>query len=138
MLARSFRGVTTLILLLLAVGSHEAHGASNSSIVFGMSAPLNASTHPAAQLSVQFAAGINLAFKEVNEKYGGVNGHQLELLVQEDNNTLATTMSNVANMIDNLGVFAIAGVIGAEQSQGAFQLFFCIFLFFHLCFFCLC
>jgi len=83
-----------------------------------MSAPLNASTHPTAELAGRFAAGINLAFKEVNEKYGGVNGHQLELLVHEDNNTLANAMANVANMIDYLGVFAIAGVIGDEQSQG--------------------
>lgn len=118
MRSTSFVGVV-VVGILLALGAHEACCASNSTIVFGMSAPRNTATHPAAHLAVQFASGINLAFKEVNEKYGGVNGHQLVLLVQEDNNTLANTMANVANMIDNLSVFAIAGVIGAEQSQGA-------------------
>lgn len=119
MRSTSFVGVV-VVGILLALGAHEACCASNSTIVFGMSAPRNTATHPAAHLAVQFASGINLAFKEVNEKYGGVNGHQLVLLVQEDNNTLANTMANVANMIDNLSVFAIAGVIGAEQSQGPF------------------
>lgn len=114
-----FVATAVVVLLLVALNAHEALGAAGSPIIFGMSTPTNATANPAAQLGARFAYGIQLAFKEVNTVYGGVNGHPLQLLVQDDNYLLANTMANVANMIDNLGVFAIAGVIGAEQSQGA-------------------
>lgn len=115
-----FVATAVVVLLLVALNAHEALGAAGSPIIFGMSTPTNATANPAAQLGARFAYGIQLAFKEVNTAYGGVNGHPLQLLVQDDNYLLANTMANVASMIDNLGVFAIAGVIGAEQSQGTF------------------
>jgi ABC-type branched-subunit amino acid transport system substrate-binding protein len=119
-----FVATTAVVLLLVALNAHEALGAAGSPIIFGMSTPTNATANPAAQLGALLASGIQLAFLEVNTAYGGVNGHPLQLLVQDDNYLLANTMANVANMIDNLGVFAIAGVIGAEQSQGTFLPFF--------------
>ena len=118
-----FVGTTVVVLLLVALNAHEALGVAGSPIIFGMSTPTNAS-NPASKLGALFASGIRLAFLEVNTTYGGVNGHPLQLLVQDDNYLLANTRANVANMIDNLGVFAIAGVIGAEQSQGTFPPFF--------------
>jgi hypothetical protein len=102
--------------LLLVLSAHEVRGAADTPITFGMSTPLNTSL-PAAELGLRFSSGIKLAFDEVNSKFGGINGHPLNLLVQEDYYNLTITMQNVGSMIAG-GAFAIAGVIGAEQAQG--------------------
>jgi branched-chain amino acid transport system substrate-binding protein len=65
-------------------------------------------TGPAAGLGVPERNGATLAAKEINSK-GGINGHPVELIVEDDTTNPDTAVSKVNDLIFNKGVVAVLG-----------------------------
>jgi branched-chain amino acid transport system substrate-binding protein len=65
-------------------------------------------TGPSAGLGVPERNGAVVAAKEINSR-GGINGHPLELIIEDDNTNPDTSVSKVNDLIFNKGVVAVLG-----------------------------
>lgn len=88
-------------------------------IVLGQSAAL---TGPAAQLGLQFSAGANLFFAQLNA-LGGVEGQHLEVQTLDDGYEPVRCAENTKQLIADKKVFALFGYIGTPTSLAALPLF---------------
>ncbi len=82
---------------------------SQPPLKFGQSAPL---TGPTAQLGLRVRAGIAAAVHEVNAS-GGIAGRRIELVSLDDGYEPARTAVNMRQLIDEQGVVAVLGSVGA-------------------------
>ena len=123
-------------LTFLAFGSHEVRAAQQ--IVFGMSAPLNTTVTPAANLGLLMYSGLSLAFAEANSKFGGINGYQLTLLPLDDSYLPANTVANVESDQHCQRVRYCRRYWGrsVRRSAAAQELIFIIIIFHNYCFLC--
>lgn len=91
----------------------EESGVYSDRIVFGQSAAL---TGPASALGLGMKAGIEAAFKEINDK-GGIQGHRLELLAADDGYEPDRALANVRAFAGDGNVFAMIGSVGTPTAN---------------------
>ena len=94
-------------------------GVSPTRILLGQSVAL---TGPAAQLGIQMRNGLMAYFDMVNEK-GGVNGRKIELITLDDGYEPARTVPNTKKLIEENKVFALIGYVGTPTSVPAIPVF---------------
>jgi ABC-type branched-subunit amino acid transport system substrate-binding protein len=90
-------------------------GIKDTEILIGQCAAL---TGPAEGLGNGMHNGLNAAFAEVNAK-GGVHGRQIRLLADDDRYEPDKNVDCTAKMIEEKGVFALAGYVGTPTSKVA-------------------
>ena len=91
--------------------------AQSDKIVLGQSAPF---TGPAAQLGIQYNAGAQLWFSQVNAS-GGIGGRQLEIVQLDDGYDPERCAENTRKLIDR-DVLALFGYVGTPTSIAALPL----------------
>jgi len=106
-------GATAAAILGVAAYAHAEPGVSADKIVFGQAAAL---TGPAAALGTGMREGILAAFAEAN-KAGGVNGHKLELVSQDDGYEPKTAIAATTKLIKEDNVFALIGAVGTPTTM---------------------
>ena len=80
----AFRGLLALLLCLIgATGAWAETGITPSSIVIGQTGVFSG---PVAEPALQYRAGAQLYFDEVNAK-GGISGRKIKLVSYDDNST---------------------------------------------------
>ena len=90
-------------------------GIKDSEILLGQCAPL---TGPAAGLGKGMNSGLKAAFEEANAK-GGVNGRMIRLLAADDGYEPEKCVECTGKMIEESGVFALAGYVGTPTAKVA-------------------
>ncbi|PWW44396.1 ABC transporter substrate-binding protein [Melaminivora alkalimesophila] len=104
--------------LALAGAAPRVRAQAQEAIVLGQSAPLSG---PSAQLGLQFQAGAQLAFEQVNAQ-GGVGRRPIELRSLDDGYEPERCAENTRRFIAD-DVFALFGYIGTPTSLAALPLF---------------
>lgn len=91
-------------------------GVTDDSILIGNSLPQSG------QYSIfdQVRIGIEAYFSYVNDN-GGVEGRNLELVSLDDQYLAERTRSNVEELVNSEGVFALLGMVGTENNEAAQQ-----------------
>eukprot|EP00667_Euglena_gracilis_P006535 EG_transcript_6591 len=95
------RWVATAAHLLLWVGG------AGAVLKIGMSGPLYQ------DYGKQISAGMKFAFDEVNAA-GGIMNQNLSLVAMDDAYNTTKTMENIVSLVDQVGVVALAGVVGSD------------------------
>jgi len=107
---------------LLAAGIFIEHvvaaaapGIKDTEILIGQCAAL---TGPSADLGLGMNVGLKAAFDEANAK-GGVQGRQIRLLSDDDGYEPDKTVDCTGRMVEDKGVFALAGYVGTPTAKVA-------------------
>jgi ABC-type branched-subunit amino acid transport system substrate-binding protein len=90
-------------------------GIKDSEILIGQCAAL---TGPAQGLGTGLNAGLKAAFDEANAK-GGIHGRQIRLLADDDGYDPDKCVDCTGKMIEDKGVFALAGYVGTPTGKVA-------------------
>lgn len=93
----------------------DAHGTKDTEILIGQCAAL---TGPSADLGSGMNIGLKAAFDEANAK-GGVQGRQIRLLSDDDGYEPDKTVDCTGKMVEDKGVFALAGYVGTPTAKVA-------------------
>ena len=113
---RAFHQRALSAALIASPLAHNVNAQTNK-IILGQSCPL---TGAAAQLGIQFNAGANVFFDQLNAK-GGVSGRQIEIVALDDGYEPARCAENTTKLISQ-DVFALFGYIGTPTSLAALPL----------------
>src|SRR4026209_629558 len=105
----------TLIAGLLAVSSCQPAGSGGDKVRIGVFMSLTGST---ANFGISSVNGIKMAADEINAA-GGINGKQIELLVQDDRSDAAEAATIVTKFVTQDQVHAILGEVGSSRSIAA-------------------
>jgi branched-chain amino acid transport system substrate-binding protein len=105
----------TLIAGLLAVSSCQPAGSGNDKVRIGVFMSLTGST---ANFGISSVNGIKMAAEEVNAA-GGINGKQIELLVQDDRSDASEAATIVTKFVTQDQVHAILGEVASSRSIAA-------------------
>ena len=92
-----------------------ARGVTDDAITVGMSAAFSGSSR---ELGNRMKLGIETAFATINDA-GGVAGRTLKLLALDDGYEGKRALSNVQELINDRGVFAIIGNVGTPTTKEA-------------------
>ena len=84
---------------------------------FGTSTDLSASN---SFLGKEMSSGIKLAFEKINRE-GGINGHQLKLIVLDDSYEPEKTLKNMLKLINTYKVLGIVGNVGTPTGVVAME-----------------
>ncbi|MBK7135480.1 MAG: ABC transporter substrate-binding protein [Rhodocyclales bacterium] len=104
-----FRGLLALLLCLIGATSAWAEtGITPSSIVIGQTGVFSG---PVAEPALQYRAGAQLYFDEVNAK-GGISGRKIKLVSYDDKFDPKLAAENTRKLIEEDKVFALFGYIG--------------------------
>ena len=103
------------LLIAGAALGEEQPGVSDRSILFGQSAAFSG---PAQELGRNMRLGMQVAFREVNER-GGVHGRRLELVSLDDGYEPEAAIDNTRQLIEGEQVFALIGAVGTPTSRAA-------------------
>jgi ABC-type branched-subunit amino acid transport system substrate-binding protein len=106
--------VCTAILTLQAAGTSNP-GITDTEIIIGQCAALSGS---AAALGTNMSIGLKAAFDEANAK-GGVQGRKIRLVTADDGYEPDKCVDCTEKMIDENGVFALAGYVGTPTAKVA-------------------
>ena len=100
---------------LLALASHALadNGITDTSVKWGMSAPLSG---PNGAYGRQMKEGIEVFFAQVNAR-GGVAGRRLELVAVDDGYETTAAVANAKRLIDDEKVFALMGFYGTSPTE---------------------
>jgi branched-chain amino acid transport system substrate-binding protein len=90
-------------------------GIQDNEILIGQCAALSG---PAKGLGTDMNAGLKAAFEEANAK-GGVHGRQIRFLADDDGYEPDKCVDCTGKMIDDKGVFALAGYVGTPTGKVA-------------------
>ena len=93
----------------------EVPGVSDDEILFGQSAAFSG---PAQALGQDMRLGIEMAFREVNDR-GGVHGRRLRLESLDDTYEPELAITNTIRLIEEEQVFALIGEVGTPTSRSA-------------------
>lgn len=105
----AFRGLLALLLCLIgATGAWAETGITPSSIVIGQTGVFSG---PVAEPALQYRAGAQLYFDEVNAK-GGISGRKIKLVSYDDKFDPKLAAENTRKLIEEDKVFALFGYIG--------------------------
>lgn len=105
----AFRGVLALSFCLLgAAGADAQTGVTASSIVIGQTGVFSG---PVAEPALQYRAGAQIYFDEVNAK-GGIAGRKIRLVSYDDKFDPKLAAENTKKLLDEDRVFALFGYIG--------------------------
>ncbi len=113
----SRRRFTTLVASASLLGTPALRAQAANRIVLGQSAAFSG---PAAQLGIQFHAGAQLFFEQLNAK-GGVNQNLVEIRQLDDGYEPERCAENTRKLLDD-EVFALFGYIGTPTSVAALPL----------------
>jgi branched-chain amino acid transport system substrate-binding protein len=105
----------TLIAGLLAVSSCQPAGSGGDKVRIGVFMSLTGST---ANFGISSVNGIKMAADEVNAA-GGINGKQIELLVQDDRSDASEAATIVTKFVTQDQVHAILGEVASSRSIAA-------------------
>src|SRR4026209_1019533 len=105
----------TLIAGLLAVSSCQSAGSGGDKVRIGVFMSLTGST---ANFGISSVNGITMAAEEVNAA-GGINGKQIELLVQDDRSDASEAATIVTKFVTQDQVHAILGEVASSRSTAA-------------------
>ena len=105
----------TLIAGLLAVSSCQPAGSGGDKVRIGVFMSLTGST---ANFGISSVNGIKMAAEEVNAA-GGINGKQIELLVQDDRSDASEAATIVTKFVTQDQVHAILGEVASSRSIAA-------------------
>ncbi len=101
---------------ILAVPAAPAdHGIQDNEILIGQCAAL---TGPAKGLGTGMNIGLKAAFDEANAK-GGIHGRQIRFLADDDGYEPDKCVDCTGKMIEDKGVFALAGYVGTPTAKVA-------------------
>ena len=108
------------ILLLMAPGrvhaaSSMVKGVTDTEIIIGQCAAL---AGPAAGLGTGMSIGMKAAFDEINGK-GGIRGRKIRLISVDDGYEPEKCVDCTEKMIEEQGVFALAGFVGTPTAKVA-------------------
>ncbi len=113
------RFVAAVALLSAGILSHPVtaadRGINDGEILIGQCAAL---TGPAQGLGTGMNAGLKAAFEEANAK-GGIHGRQIRLLADDDGYDPDKCVECTGKMIEDKGVFALAGYVGTPTGTVA-------------------
>ena len=103
------------VAVLLALASHALadNGITETSVKWGMSAPLSG---PNGAYGRQMKEGIEVYFAQVNAR-GGVAGRRLELVAVDDGYETTVAVANAKRLIDDEKVFALMGFYGTSPTE---------------------
>jgi ABC-type branched-subunit amino acid transport system substrate-binding protein len=101
--------------LLAGPAAAADRGITDNEILIGQCAAL---TGPAADLGLGMRAGLTAAFDEVNAG-GGIHGRRIRLLSDDDGYEPDRNVDCTGKMIEDKGVFALAGYVGTPTSKVA-------------------
>jgi len=87
-------------------------GLNKKNIIFGQSCSLSKSN---SRTGIRYSFGYILAFQKLNRE-GGINNHNLELIVYDDENNSDIAFNNIKILTEYFNVFAIIGSIGDVTS----------------------
>jgi ABC-type branched-subunit amino acid transport system substrate-binding protein len=105
----AFRRLLTLLFCLLgASGAWAETGVTSSSIVIGQTGVFSG---PVAEPALQYRAGAQIYFDEVNAK-GGIGGRKIKLVSYDDKFDPKLAAENTKKLIEEDKVFALFGYIG--------------------------
>ena len=105
----AFRGVLALSFCLLgSAGADAQTGVTASSIVIGQTGVFSG---PVAEPALQYRAGAQIYFDEVNAK-GGIAGRKIRLVSYDDKFDPKLAAENTKKLLDEDRVFALFGYIG--------------------------
>ncbi|MEW6615536.1 MAG: ABC transporter substrate-binding protein [Thermodesulfobacteriota bacterium] len=106
-------GLLVTIFLIYSSLSHakEVRGVTDKSIKVGVILPI---TGPAASLGVPAADAIRAYIRYVNE-HGGINGRQLNLIVEDDRYSIPPSIAALKKLVYRDKVFALLGPGSASQ-----------------------
>jgi branched-chain amino acid transport system substrate-binding protein len=105
----------TIIAGLLAVSSCQPAGSGGDKVRIGVFMSLTGST---ANFGISSVNGIKMAADEVNAA-GGINGKQIELLVQDDRSDASEAATIVTKFVTQDQVHAILGEVASSRSIAA-------------------
>lgn len=112
----AFRKVLVLSLCLLgAAGASAQTGVTSGSIVIGQTGVF---TGPVAEPALQYRAGAQIYFDEVNAK-GGIAGRKIKLVSYDDKFDPKLAAENTKKLLDEDKVFALFGYIGTGAIVGS-------------------
>jgi ABC-type branched-subunit amino acid transport system substrate-binding protein len=114
-IARSIFTVVCTSILILQAASTSNPGVTDTEIVVGQCAALSGS---AAALGTHMSTGLKAAFDEANAK-GGVHGRKIRLVTADDGYEPDKCVDCTEKMIDENGVFALAGYVGTPTAKVA-------------------
>jgi branched-chain amino acid transport system substrate-binding protein len=97
----------------------DTTGVTDTQITLGTHMPLTGS--PAAIYGQQIVPGMQAYFDYINDTEGGVNGRQINLLVEDDSYSPPKTNEVVRKLVEQDGVFAIVGGLGTAQHSAVFE-----------------
>ena len=103
----------------LSVGSAQAQGVTNETILIGQSAALSG---PAQELGKEMKAGAEAYFNYVNKK-GGIYGRQIKLISLDDGYEPDRAAANTKKLIEEHHVLALFGYVGTPTSNAALPIF---------------
>ncbi len=109
-------GIVLAVLSFLLLVSHQAiTGVSSRPVLlFGQSCPL---TGVSAGLGINMMIGIEAAFRQVNNRYGGVAGHDLQLVTVDDQYEPGPCLANTLQFLQNSSIFGLIGYVGTASSE---------------------
>ncbi|WP_423979557.1 ABC transporter substrate-binding protein [Ilumatobacter sp.] len=91
----------------------EATAPIDGTVKIGSSIPLSGGP---AVLFAPFADGQQAYIDYYNSEFGGVDGHELELVVKDDQYTADLTVANVDELVFDEGVHLLSGIIGSANN----------------------
>ncbi|WP_353892740.1 ABC transporter substrate-binding protein [Proteinivorax hydrogeniformans] len=98
-----------MVMSLAACGGGEAdQGVSEDTIKIGS---VGVTSGPLAFIGTPYYEGMTAYFNTINEQ-GGVNGREIELIVEDDEFDPALAIDGINSLIEDEGVFAIVGQLG--------------------------
>ncbi|HIC98974.1 MAG TPA: radical SAM protein, partial [Pyrodictiaceae archaeon] len=98
-------------------GLHTAIAKKLKILKFGTSTDLSGSN---SFLGKEMSSGIKLAFEKINRE-GGINGHQLKLIVLDDSYEPEKTLKNMLKLINTYKVLGIVGNVGTPTGVVAME-----------------
>ena len=114
----AWRSLGTMFAAAFAVAASADPGVTSNSILIGQSA---AFTGPASELGTEMRAGAMAYFQVVNAA-GGVNGRKIELRSLDDGYESDRAAANTKKLIDE-GVFLLFGYVGTPTSNASKPIF---------------
>jgi branched-chain amino acid transport system substrate-binding protein len=114
----AWRSLGAMVAAAIAVAASADPGVTSNSILIGQSA---AFTGPASELGTEMRAGAMAYFQVVNAA-GGVNGRKIELRSLDDGYEGDRAAANTRKLIDE-GVFLLFGYVGTPTSNASKPIF---------------
>jgi branched-chain amino acid transport system substrate-binding protein len=114
----AWRCLSAMVAAAIAVAASADPGVTSNSILIGQSA---AFTGPASELGTEMRAGAMAYFQVVNAA-GGVNGRKIELRSLDDGYEGDRAAANTRKLIDE-GVFLLFGYVGTPTSNASKPIF---------------